>query len=78
MLLTVVPVGATVNDVDKTAVDTLVALPQVSVTAVKIGNRLNERPLASTTITSGEIAVQGIVYLHLISDLAPNLYLPRY
>ncbi|MDE6085141.1 MAG: TonB-dependent receptor [Muribaculaceae bacterium] len=78
MLLTVVPAGATVNDVCETAVDTLVALPQVSVTAVKIGSRLYERPLASTVITSGDITIQGIDNLHLISDLAPNLYMPRY
>lgn len=58
--------------------DTVMVLPQVSVTAVKIGADLQSKPVAATQIDAGEIARDGIVNLHQVSDKVPNLYMPRY
>lgn len=58
--------------------DTVVSLPQVSVSAVKIGSRLRGKPLASTVIGSPDIARRGIVNMHQVSDMVPNFYMPRY
>ncbi len=71
--------GATVNHVLTSEVgDTVIPLPQVSVTAVKIGDQLSSKPVASTVITAGDIEDQGIVNIHQVSDMVPNLYMPRY
>lgn len=69
--------GETVESVSEYA-DTVLSLPQVSVTAVKIGSQLRDRPLSSTVIGAPEIARQGIVNIHQVSDMVPNLYMPRY
>ncbi len=58
--------------------DTVLSLPQVSVTAVKIGSQLRRKPLSSTVIGAPEIARCGIVNMHQISDVVPNFYMPRY
>ncbi|MDE5625750.1 MAG: Plug domain-containing protein, partial [Muribaculaceae bacterium] len=58
--------------------DTVVALPQVSVSAVKIGSRLRGKPLSATVIGAPDIARQGIVNMHQVSDMVPNFYMPRY
>jgi len=58
--------------------DTVLLLPQVSVTAVKIGSRLHDKPVSATEITAAEIARQGIVDMHQVSSMVPNFHMPRY
>lgn len=58
--------------------DTVLSLPQVSVTAVKIGSRLRDKPVSATIITAPEVSRQGIVNMHQVSDMVPNFYMPRY
>lgn len=58
--------------------DTVLSLPQVSVSAVKIGSQLRDKPVSATVIAAPEIARNGIVNMHQISDLVPNFYIPRY
>ena len=58
--------------------DTLLNLPQVSVTAVKIGSQLRSKPVSATVIDANEIKRDAIINMHEVSDLSPNLYIPRY
>ncbi|MCM1449449.1 MAG: TonB-dependent receptor plug domain-containing protein [Clostridiales bacterium] len=58
--------------------DSIMALPQVSVTAMKLGADLQDKPVSATVIGTDDIERQGIVNLHQVSDMVPNLYMPRY
>ncbi len=53
-------------------------LPQVSVTAVKIGSQLRSKPVSATVIDASELKRDRIINMHQASDLSPNLYIPRY
>lgn len=58
--------------------DTIVALNEVSVTAVKNGGTLQSRPLAATVIDATAARRHGINDLHDVSDMAPGFFMPRY
>lgn len=64
--------------VPREAADTLHALPEVSVTALKGGAALRSRPVAATVVDQAVIERQGIVNMHSLSELAPNVYIPQY
>lgn len=55
-----------------------VDLNEVSVTAVKLGNRLDRQPVTATTIDMQQIVNDNIVNIRQASELAPNVYMPRY
>lgn len=57
--------------------DTVMALPQVSVTAIKEGNAIN-RMQAVTSIGRSEIERLNIVNIKQVSEIVPNFYMPRY
>ncbi len=58
--------------------DTILSLPQVSVTAVKLGSQLRSKPVSATIVGQQTINRDRIVNMHQVSDLSPNLYIPRY
>lgn len=74
----VMPAAATQSQTVSHPVDTLVQLNEVSVTAVKLGNSLDELPVTSTTIGMSEIVNDNIVNIKQVSEMAPNVYMPRY
>ncbi len=55
-----------------------VQLNEVSVTAVKTGTSLDDQPLSSTVVTADEIVNDNIVNIRQVSEMAPNVYMPRY
>ena len=57
--------------------DTLLTLPQVSVTAIKSGE-LQLEAEASTTLGHKEIERLNIVNIKQASEIAPNFYMPQY
>jgi outer membrane receptor protein involved in Fe transport len=57
--------------------DTVLTLPQVSVTAIKGGHNAN-RDEAVTTLGENAINRLNIVNLKQLSEIAPNFYMPQY
>lgn len=71
-------VGAHAVEVRDTVPRGAVTLDEVSVTAVKLGNTLDDLPVTATTLCADEIVNDGIVNIKQVSELAPNVYMPRY
>lgn len=59
--------------------DSVVELPGVSVTAVKMGNTADRRRPVSATV-AGRRALEraNVVDLHSLGDMTPNFHIPRY
>lgn len=58
--------------------DSVLSLREVSVTALKQPARLSAQPVASTTVTAGEVSRFNIVTMKQVSEISPNLYIPDY
>ncbi len=79
MLLGIVSASAIASDADGMAYsDSIVALGEVSVTAVKSGAGLRRNPVASTSIGASDIERFNIVNMKQVSEIAPNFYIPEY
>ena len=59
------------------SVDTLLSLPQVSVTAIK-GGALANHDEAVTTLGHSELERLNVVNIKQVSEIAPNFYMPAY
>ena len=58
--------------------DTTLNLNEVSVTAIKLSDKVDRLPVASTVIGRGQIERLNIVTMKSVSELAPNFYIPDY
>ena len=58
--------------------DSVYALDEVSVTAIKTGGELLYAPVAVTVVDADEARRLGIVSMKNVSALSPNLYIPEY
>ena len=57
--------------------DSLISLPQVSVTAIK-GGVLANHDEAITVVNHAEIERDNLVNIKQVSEMAPNFYMPQY
>lgn len=58
--------------------DSVYALGEVNVTAIKAGGELADAPVALTVVSADEARRLGIVSMKNVSALSPNLYIPEY
>lgn len=65
------------SDASKFESDTLLSLPQVSVTAIK-GGALANHDEAVTTVGHAELERLNVVNIKQLSEIAPNFYMPAY
>ena len=59
-------------------VDTILALQEVSVSAIKQSSNMRVQPISSTTIGGEEINRLNIDAMKNVSEMAPNFYMPDY
>lgn len=72
------PEGRAATDPNTTAVDTVILVDKVQVTAIKQGLALRSQPVAATVLGSQTIERRGIAALKDLSQLVPNFYIPDY
>lgn len=60
------------------ATDTLIALNEVSVTAIKGSSTVEEMPVASTVVSAPLIERLNVKSVKNISEVSPNFYIPDY
>lgn len=58
--------------------DSILALSELSVTAIKQGRNLRSEAIAATTINAATIERENIYAIKDISDMTPNFYIPDY
>ena len=56
----------------------IVTLKEISITAIKQTERMEEEPEASTVLSGRELQQLGIVSMRGVSDVVPNFYMPDY
>ena len=64
--------------VEESAIDTVIRLDEVSVSAIKQSAVIASFPVASTTISDDEVKRLNIVTMKGISEVVPNFYIPDY
>lgn len=58
--------------------DSILALSELSVTAIKQGNNLRDKAISATILNASAIEDKNIYAIKDISDLVPNFYIPDY
>lgn len=76
-VMSLVTVAQCVMAVEEYA-DTVVAVGEVSVSAIKMNSDVRRQPMASTVINQGRIEREGIVNMRGASEMVPNFYIPDY
>lgn len=70
--------GAAAGAAGPQPADSVQALPEVSVTAIKQSSSLLREPVSVTTVSREEVVRYSIAGMKGVSELAPNFYMPDY
>lgn len=58
--------------------DSILALSELSITAIKQGNNIKDKAISSTIIKPSDIVTKNSIAIKDVSDLVPNFYIPDY